>query len=159
FETALSYPLEQGVLSPDEVSLSSGSGAVVHGATLTLPLELSGEGAQTVVAGKPGADGTIPVVVKADSVHFPWVPLALPCACARGVAVKPWGGTAFAAAGERAQDCTPGYSNDGDTSHDGPCPVELPCAFVHGAGNSASGMIGCNGLDGVNLSVSQDDAD
>jgi hypothetical protein len=31
-----------------------------------------------------------------------------------------------------------------------------PCAFLHGPGNTASGVIGCNGLPAVNLTVVQD---
>ncbi len=39
-----------------------------------------------------------------------------------------------------------------------PCVVagDKPCAFVHGAGNTASGLIGCDGLDDTNLNASQD---
>jgi hypothetical protein len=39
-----------------------------------------------------------------------------------------------------------------------PCVVggDKPCTFVHGPGNSASGVIGCDGLDNINLNASQD---
>jgi hypothetical protein len=38
-----------------------------------------------------------------------------------------------------------------------PCAGDKPCTFVHGAGNTASGYIGCNGLDGANMYASQDE--
>ena len=31
-----------------------------------------------------------------------------------------------------------------------------PCTFVHGEGNTASGEIGCDGLDNINVTFSQD---
>ena len=36
------------------------------------------------------------------------------------------------------------------------CAGKPPCTFLHGPGNSASGVIGCNGLDGVDVRLTQD---
>jgi len=36
------------------------------------------------------------------------------------------------------------------------CADKKPCASVFGPGNAAGGVVGCSGLDGVNLSVTQD---
>jgi len=50
---------------------------------------------------------------------------------------------------------------DSDCGSGGSCVVSVcnavgkPCSFINGAGNSASGNIGCTGLDGVNLNFTQ----
>lgn len=156
-ERSATFQLVKGVLL-DPTTLEPGtSGAIVHGDVLTIPLPL--EGVQTLVFGKE-RNGTIPVTTIAASVVFPKIEVGgLACACVRGIAAKTCGGTAFAKAGGQAKDCTPGYSNAGDTSKDGPCPAELPCGFVSGPGNSAIGLLGCNGLAGVNFQFLQDDLD
>jgi hypothetical protein len=50
--------------------------------------------------------------------------------------------------------CTDGFTGQ-ET-----CPTDKPCAFVHGAGNSASGQVACGegatGLDGINITIEQD---
>jgi hypothetical protein len=40
-----------------------------------------------------------------------------------------------------------------------PCAGQKPCTYVHGAGNSATGIVGCNGLDANNLYTTQVDSD
>jgi len=157
-ESAVPLNLVPGVVDQNGISVKSGtSGAVVHGDALTIPLPLTG--AEAVVVGKP-RNGSIPMVVPADSVQFPQIDVSgLACSCVRGVAAKTCGGTTFTKTGELAKDCTPGYSNNGDAAHDGPCPANLPCTFIHGAGNSAAGALDCDGRAGINLLVTQDDVD
>ena len=36
------------------------------------------------------------------------------------------------------------------------CQGKNPCTFVHGSGNSAAGVIGCDGLNAVNVFLTQD---
>src|SRR5262249_5079504 len=154
-ETDVPFTLIPGVLTPNSTDVQPGtSGAVIHGDTLTIPLTQSGSETLTVGAQR---NGFMPVVVKASSVMFPKIPIQnLACACVRGIAAKTCGGIAFDPGGSAATDCTPDF-----TAGDSVCTSAglNPCAFVHGPGNSAAGIVGCNGLDGVNASASQDDSD
>ena len=113
---------------------------------------------QTLTIGRE-RNGKVPVVVKAVSIQYPGIPPsggAGPCVCVRGIVAKTCGGTLFESDGvTRAMDCTPQF-----TPGDSVCSAagKPPCTFVHGAGNSASGEIGCDGLDGINISSEQDAA-
>ena len=142
---------------------------------------------ETFRVGRDRGDGIIPLVVKADSVKFPRIDVGgLACACIRGVAQKTCGGTVFeAAAGDRCAStvgtqstaCTEGYGVCDGTKHcaNAPCVScatntdceggalcsktnGLPCTLVHGAGNSASGIVGCGGagLPNVDFDDTQD---
>ena len=126
------------------------SGAVLNADIFTIPMAFSGR--QTLTIGEERA-GQIPVVVKAGSVQLARVPVGtVGCLCPRAVAAKTCGGTKFEPDGVTPSiDCTPGY-----TAGDRVCAGKQPCAFVHGPGNSASGVIGCEGLDGVNVSLTLD---
>jgi len=126
------------------------SGATISG-YFTIPVPFSGSEALTI--GKE-RNGQIPVVIKAAAVHLDRVQLMYGngCFCPRAVAAKTCGGTVFEPDGETPSlDCTPGF-----TAGDSVCQGKNPCAFVHGPGNSAAGVIGCEGLDGVNVSLTQD---
>lgn len=62
------------------------------------------------------------------------------------------GGTLFEADGiTPSADCTPSFTAGARV-----CAGKNPCAPVHGYGNSASGTIGCGGLDGVDVGYTQD---
>jgi len=125
------------------------SGAMVFG-TLSVPLPLSGQ--QILTVGKR-RNGNIPGVIKADRVNIPRIPVSgIGCACVRAVAAKTCGGTLFEPGGVTLST---GCSDDFTTGPD-VCPPDKPCSFVHGAGNSASGVIGCSGLTGVNVAYVQD---
>src|SRR5262249_44548091 len=160
FETDITYNLEQGVLTQDGTGIASGSGAVVHGDTLTIPLALSGQSQQTLSAGKPSSDGKVPFVIKAASIKYPPIPVQnLACACVRGEPAKTCGGTIFEADGvTQALDCS-----DNFTAGASVCTSagKNPCAFVHGDGNAGTGLIGCGagGLDGTDITITQDDLD
>src|SRR5262249_36547427 len=112
FETDITYNLEQGVLTQDGTGIASGSGAVVHGDTLTIPLALSGQSQQTLSAGKPSSDGKVPFVIKAASIKYPPIPVQnLACACVRGEPAKTCGGTIFEADGvTQALDCSDNFT-------------------------------------------------
>ena len=125
------------------------SGAVVHGAlTVALPLQ----GQQILTVGKE-RNGEIPGVIKADSVYLPRVAIGtVGCACVRGVAAKTCGGTLFEADGMTlSTDCSDGFGPGASI-----CPPDKPCAFLHGPGNSGSGVIGCQQLAPVDFSYTQD---
>jgi hypothetical protein len=106
-------------------------------------------------------DGKIPVVVKATSVKSPGIPVStLACGCIHGVAAKTCGGTLFEADGKTlSTDCTPVFSKCTtalcNTAGE-PCNGKPPCAFVHGAGNTASGTIDCTGLTQTDILYEQD---
>lgn len=133
---------------------------------------------QTFKVGKDCGDGIVPLVVKADSVKFPRIDVGgLACACIRGVALQTCGGTVFEPDGVTpTTSCTAGYGTCDGTQHcaNAPsvsCTVStdcegaalcsrangLPCAPVHGAGNSATGFAGCGStsLTPVNYNESQ----
>jgi len=152
-ETTIPYNLIPGEPDPnDPLSIKAGtSGAVVHADILTIPLAITGS--QSIIVGKKGADGTVPFVIPSASVQFPEIPVAsLACACVRGVAFQTCGGTIFNEDGSLSSSCTPNFN--GQTT----CPQDKPCTFVHGPGNSATGILGCSaaGLQGTDVDLEQD---
>lgn len=149
FETNVQFTLAAG--SPISAP-TTGSRAVVHSGILgDVPLSLSGS--QVFSVGKENANGVRPITLKAESVQLPAIPVStLACACVRGVSAKTCGGVVLDKAGNLGTPCTDGF--EGSTG----CPSDLPCAYVHGPGNSGTGLIGCGaaGLTPINLDVSQD---
>lgn len=139
-ERVVAFNLEPGVTDPFGSDIVSGSGVVVV-SILELGLPLTGN--LVAVVGKE-RNGQIPVTIPAEGLETPAIPvLGLACACVSGKAARTCGGLAFEADGKSlAQDCS-----------DNPnvCPASAPCAFVHGPGNTASGVIGCDGLVGTEL--------
>ena len=108
---------------------------------------------ETLTIGKAKA-GKIPVVVKANSVNIPGIKAPIGCWCIRGVAAKTCGGTIYELDGVTpATDCSPGF-----TPGDSVCSAtgKLPCTSLYGAGNTASGEIGCDSLEHINVVFSQD---
>ncbi|MBI3785611.1 MAG: hypothetical protein HY270_19635 [Deltaproteobacteria bacterium] len=151
-ERDIPYNLVPGMIS--DFSLNPGtSGAQFLSSAFNVSLPL--EGNQTLTIGRAGIDGAVPFVLKANSVHLPKVSaLGLSCACIRAVPLKTCGGTLFEADGTASPSCTPGFPSAVE------CPTEKPCAFVHGPGNAATGVLGCGniGLRGVNFTLTQDAA-
>jgi cysteine-rich repeat protein len=140
------------VLPYPQYGVVAGTSGGVIALDFNFPISFPLSGGQTLTIGKE-REGQIPVVVKAASVNLrmSFQP-DLGCPCIRGVAAKTCGGTLYEPDGTtQSPDCTPGY-----TAGDSACLGKQPCAFVHGPGNSASGVIGCGGLDGINVSVTQD---
>ncbi len=126
------------------------SGIIVNSGFLNLAIAV--RGFQTWSLGKQ-RDGKIPVAVRAQSVDFPRVSISgIVCGCARGIPVKTCGGTLFDADGVTlSQECTPVL-----TRGDAECEGRFPCAFVNGPGNAAAGVVGCDGLEAVNVSLIRD---
>ncbi len=117
-----------------------GSTAAVFGPFIQLPLDLSGS--TKLIVGKAGDDGVIPVAMPAADVNLPRIPVSsIACACVRGAAASTCGGVTFYKDGSQATNCTPNFNGQEE------CPTDLPCAAVHGPGNTASGFIGCEGLE------------
>lgn len=136
-----------GVL--DNVTIVPGtSGIVINGDILTIPLPL--DGTLTLTTGNLRL-GRIPIVVRAGTVRFSWIPIGLACGCVRGIARKTCGGTLFETDGFPSLDCTPRL-----TAGDSVCAGQSPCTSLHGDGNALSGVIGCTGLDSVDYRVTQD---
>src|SRR5262249_28864408 len=125
-------------------------GAVVNGEILTIPLPLTGN--LGLVIGKQ-LNGQIPGVIKLAGVNIPKIPVqTIACACIHPVEYKTCSGTLLDADGVTiTPSCTDGFATPPVT-----CPTDRPCTSVFGAGNTASGTIGCTSLTPVNLDWSQD---
>jgi cysteine-rich repeat protein len=124
---------------------AAASFARVQLAVFSLTFSLSGSQALTTSVG-PDLDGNYGVVIKADDVQI--APVRVPlgfCACVRGAAVKTCGGS------PTGRNCT---------ADDAICEgsSEGDCVFVHGPGNSASGVIGCGegGITGIDSDLTRD---
>lgn len=143
-EKDILFNLVPGVTEGFDLALGT-SGLVVFSSFLTIPLELQGSLLLTVGEQR---NGEIPVVVGSDGIDFPAIPvLSLACACVKGSVPKTCGGAGFLADGTSlAVDCT---------TDEGICATRglPPCAVLHGEGNTASGVVGCNSLDGVDLTA------
>ncbi len=149
FETDVPFNLVPGVAQKSPPAILSGSGAVVHDGIILLALPLSGS--QTLKVGKI-RNNRVPYVVNAASVKIDRIAVStLACACARGVVGKTCGGTVFDEDGMTlSTNCS-----DKFTAGASLCSGKKPCTFVNGPGNSAGGLVGCDGLEGVNLSFTQ----
>ncbi|MFI5394451.1 MAG: hypothetical protein ACHQ9S_02860 [Candidatus Binatia bacterium] len=138
---------------------------------IVLPLQ----GAQTLVVGKQ-RNGIIPAVIKANTVKFAAINVInSACACVRGAPAMTCGGYILEKNGSFAADCTPGFVAGtcsvtttqacllaadcpaGEQCVVHACDGKKPCAYVHGPGNSGSGLIGCTSLDAANLITVQDE--
>jgi hypothetical protein len=149
FESTITANLVPG--SPASNPAPGTSAAVVRtdGVIATLPLALSGTLVQ--IYGKE-RDGMIPFVQTAIGLRYPAIKVGtVACACVRAVAARSCGGTIFNKDGTPATNCTPLY-----TKGDSECVGKNPCTYVHGPGNAATGIIGCNGLEATNLLFTQD---
>ncbi len=152
FEQDVLYRLVPGqvVGSGLQQSLTAGTSGIVASAGFLGSIAIPLDGQLVLTIGKE-RDGQIPVVVKSDSVRFPPVEVSVigftGCGCAHGAAVKTCGGTFLDTDGSVAPDCT-----DDPTV----CEGRKPCTYLHGPGNTLSGVIGCNGLSNANLSYTVD---
>jgi len=148
-ETDVPFYLVPGEVHGVDI-IAGTSGGVIHSDIYTIPIPLTGNEMLTV--GKE-RNGQIPAVIKAATVHFARIQVGtVHCQCHRALAAKTCGGTWLEADGVTpALDCTPGY-----TPGDSVCVGKHPCAFVHGPGNAAAGVIGCAGLDAINATVERD---
>ncbi|GBD26040.1 Anti-sigma-I factor RsgI2 [bacterium HR30] len=148
-ERVVTYSLVGGVVQPDQTLQPGTSGAVVWGDPLVIGLPM--RGTQQLKIGKE-RNGLITAVIPAASVQFPQIPIStLACACVRGAEYKTCGGAVFKPDGSFTESCTRGFASEPVV-----CPPERPCAAVFGPGNSAAGIVGCQGLPGINFSIAQD---
>jgi hypothetical protein len=149
-ETDVPYMLQPGVVTGSSIEPGT-SGATVFGEIIPmLPLPLTGS--QVLTIGK-AKDGKIPLVIKAPSVQFPQIPVSnIACACVRGFEAMTCGGVLFEVGGTAQSP----VCNDLAVPYDCTANGKAPCSTVHGTGNSASGEIGCQGLDAVNVDLQQD---
>jgi hypothetical protein len=149
-EKKIAFDLVPGV--QQDLDLAPGtSGVVVFSDFLDIPLALSGSLALTVGEER---NGEIPAIVKQEDIDFPAIPvLSLACACVKGTTPRTCGGIGFLDDGiTLSPDCSDNPSV---------CTSEglPPCAPLHGEGNTASGIIGCNGLDGTDINAVLDNGD
>lgn len=124
------------------------SGATIFTPVIpVVPLPLLGT--QVATIGKV-VDGTASLVIKTTGVNLDRINVSnVACACVRGIEARACGGVLFDKDGLQTGNCTPGFA-EVDT-----CPVDMPCAAVHGPGNSASGFIRC-GDPGFDILITQD---
>jgi hypothetical protein len=152
-ESRLLVPLKAGaLLDPnDPLSLDpTTSGIIVHGDILSITIPFPEGGSQALTVGK-AKDGKLPGVLKAVDIDLPTLPVqTLACACLRGLELKSCGGTLNEVNGTPSTDCTDGFSPANA------CDGKKPCASVFGPGNGGMARIGCESLDGANLTVTQD---
>ncbi|MCK6556793.1 hypothetical protein L6Q96_19765 [Candidatus Binatia bacterium] len=148
FETSITFTLKPGQTSEVDCVPNTSCAKVFGDVVSELPLPLTGQ--QTVTIGKE-RDGKIPAVIKAASVDLPKIPVgSIACACVRGLPVKTCGGTLFTEDGALAGNCSDNIPLPVE------CPTDRPCAFVNGPGNAAAGVIGCSGLEPVDVTLTQD---
>ena len=152
-ESDVVMPLVPGAIDAGTDLRSGTSGVALHGDILTIPMPLSG-GSQAITIGKAGGDGKVPLVIKAANVNVVrrLIVSTLIDGCLRAVSLRTCGGTLFEPDGSESPSCTPSFPGEVR------CPDGRPCAFVHGPGNSASGVLACGaeGLPGVDVSLTRD---
>jgi hypothetical protein len=129
---------------PDQTT----TGAFINGG-INFALPIAGQQSLTIGGMR---DGMITGVIKAaSSILLPIKVGSLACACTRAVAVKTCGGTTLNEDGSIPTNCTPDF-----TAGESLCAGKKRCSFVHGPGNAATAVIGCNGLTGTDLLFTQD---
>ena len=151
-ETELEVELKEGVFHG--ASLLAGSGAVVHSGILgDVPIAL--RGMLTLSIGKElYFDGRRPVRASTSALALPAVPIStIACSCLRSVSAKSCGGVLTFRDGSPSPDCSDGFSPGERLCSAAGLP---PCTFVHGEGNTASGVLGCAGLTPIDVSTTQD---
>lgn len=147
-ETEQDFNLVPGVIIENVAVKEGTSGAVVNGPVIpVVPLPLIGT--QVFTVGKL-VDGSAPITVPASGVILERIPVStIACACVRGAVASTCGGTLFDKDGAESANCTPGFTMI-ET-----CPVDKPCAPIHGPGNTGSGFVTC-GAGGVDIEYFQD---
>ena len=147
-ETSVTFGLESGVREGPRIEPYTSGVTIFADVVTELPLPLAGS--LTLTIGKKRG-GHIPAVIKTASVSFPKIPLStIACSCVRAISVKTCGGTLFDEEGRLAGECSDNIPLPVQ------CPVNRPCTFVHGPDNGAAGLIGCGGLDGIDVTMTQD---
>src|SRR6185503_1641922 len=138
------YDLVPGVVEGDWIE--TGTSGVSGSGFNAPPVPLRGGLVLTI--GKKRA-GQIPLVVKSKLLKFDAIAvLGQACGCVHGSSVKSCGGTYREPDGlSFSKDCT---------RDDSLCAGLKPCTFIHGPGNTASGVVGCDGLDGTDLDFTLD---
>lgn len=169
FEHDVTYQLVSGQASGSTVAPGT-SGLVLSSDLLSIPIPFVAScdvdrclPSQEVLTIGKQRDGKIPVAIKlrADLLSPVAMPVStLACACIHRITVKTCGGSFFEPDGRTlSPNCTPGFSScstPGCDSGGEPCDGLAPCTFLHGSGNAGAGEIGCDGLDGIEVSLSQD---
>ncbi|HYD49594.1 MAG TPA: hypothetical protein VEB21_14660, partial [Terriglobales bacterium] len=134
-ETRVTFPFaseEGGEAGP------IGSAATIFGQFVTIPLILGGQ--QVLSVGRARDGEPAPVAVRVEDFELPRIPVQnIACACIRPAEASTCGGALFDERDQLSPSCTAGFPGAVN------CPADRPCAPVHGAGNAASGFIGCSG--------------
>lgn len=140
--------------SGDGTSLVEGtSGLQINsGIGITVGIAFPDTTARQLLVGKE-KDGKIPAVLPALTNATPGINvLGAACICLRSVVFETCGGTVWDKGGLPSINCSAGYTAGGSVCDS----VGKPCTFVYGPDNGGAGVVGCDSLDGINLTVTQD---
>jgi hypothetical protein len=138
--------------SPDNTSITPGtSGLVVNSPTLNVGIPFAANTTRQLTIGKP-KDGKVPVVLKGADNQTAGIDVlaGAACICLRPVEFMTCGGTVWEKSGVPSTDCSEGY-----TAGSSLCAGAKPCTLVYGAGNVGTGQVGCDTLNGVNVTATQ----
>lgn len=97
-------------------------------------------GSLVLTAASP-VEGITTMAVKAGRLKIDPVFMEFGCACVRSPEMWTCGGTTFERDGTPSLGCTAGFPEESS------CPVNRPCAPVHGPGNGGSGFVTWGGPD------------
>jgi len=151
-ESAVNITLVPG--SSDGTNLVEGtSGLQINsGIGITVGIAFPANTTRQLIVGKE-KDGKIPAILPALTNVTPGISvLGAACICTRPVVFESCGGTVWDKSGLPSTNCSAGYTAGGSVC----ASVGKPCTFVYGPDNAGTGVVGCDSLDGINLTVTQD---
>jgi hypothetical protein len=152
-EKAVNIPLVPGDNGDGTTIVPGTSGLIVDSPSIIVGIPFPPGVTRQLIIGKEGADGNIPGVLKQAANKTAGIDVlnGQACICLRPIELRTCGGTLWEKSGLPSTNCSEGY-----TAGDSVCPAEKPCTFAYGPGNAGAGEVGCNGLDGVNVTTTQD---
>jgi len=152
FEKAVNITLVPGNNGDGTTIVQGTSGLIVYSPSLNVGIPFASNTVRQLIIGKE-KDGKIPGVLKKATNNIIGIDVlnGQACICLRPILLRTCGGTLWEKDGKPSTDCSEGY-----TAGDSVCPAEKPCTFAYGPTNSGAGEVGCNGLDGVDVSTTQD---
>jgi hypothetical protein len=129
------------------------SGLLINsGIGITVGIAFPANTTRQLLVGKE-KDGKVPAALPALTNGTPGINvLGAACICTRPVVFESCGGTVWDKSGVPSINCSAGYTAGGSVCDS----IGKPCTFVYGPDNAGAGVVGCDSLDGINLTVTQD---
>jgi hypothetical protein len=151
-ETNVDIPLVPGDNGDGTTIVEGTSGLIVYSPSIIVGIPFAPNTMRQLTIGKE-KDGKIPGVFKEATNKIAGIDVlnGQACICLRPIVLRTCGGTLWEKDGLPSTNCSEGY-----TAGDSVCPAEKPCTFAYGEGNAGAGEVGCNGLDGVDVTTTQD---